>query len=167
MAKRWSPNILTAIRLVLGIASIAATINRYNLVAACLVVVAAFYDHWINHVARRLNTAAEFARDIDMLSDLTAFGLAPATLYFFTLPHTGLSSYLLALAYPVACAFRLARFTIAGAKAYYPSDPLPISGPVLAGLALLGSALPLSVHVISILLVSVAVLSGFRVPRLW
>ena len=71
---------MTAARLLLGIASIASTVNSYMLAGACLVIVAAFYDHWINHVARRLNTTGDFTRDIDMLSDLTAFGLAPATL---------------------------------------------------------------------------------------
>jgi CDP-diacylglycerol--serine O-phosphatidyltransferase len=168
MAKRWSPNVLTATRLALGFASIAATVSSYWLVAAGLVLLAALYDSWDNRVARRLNTTAEFARDIDMLSDLIIFGLAPATLYFFTLfSQSGVAGYLLAMTYPAACAFRLARYTVAGAKAYYPSDPLPIAGPVLSGLALAGAILPTAVHVMAILLTSVLVISTVRILRLW
>ena len=168
MAKRWSPNVLTAVRFGLGVASITATVNRYYMIAAGLVLLAAFYDSWADHVARRLNTTAAFARDIDMLSDLVVFGLAPATLTFcLHFSQQGLSGYVSALVYPVACAFRLARYTVAGAKVYYPSDPLPIAGPVVAGLALVGSLLPAIVHMLAILLVSVLVLSGIRIQRLW
>ena len=168
MAKRWSPNVLTATRLVLGVASITATVNSYWLVAAGFVFLAALYDNWANRLARRLNTTAEFARDIDMLSDLLVFGLAPATLYFFAqFSENGLTGYLLALVYPTACAFRLARYTVAGAKVYYPSDPLPVAGPALSGLALVGSMLPTTVHVMINILVSVLVIANVRVPRLW
>lgn len=168
MVKHWSPNALTAVRFTCGIVSIAAAVQGYWLVAMGLVFIAALFDNWANHVARRLNAIARFARDIDLLSDLLVFGLAPATLYFFThFVQSGAKGYLLALAYPAAAAVRLARHTVDGTKGYFFGMPLVIAGPALAGLALFGPMLPTAFHAMAVLCISALVLSNVRITKLW
>ena len=160
MVKKWSPNALTASRFVLGVVSIAATLNNSYTAGAGLVFLAALYNHWHNRVARRLNNAADCARRIDMLADLLVFAAAPAVLYFNTLfADYELTGFLLAVIYPVACVLRLSRFSLNGASSYSARDSLAVAGPLVSCLALTGYLLPLAVHVILLLLISVAVLT--------
>lgn len=168
MAKRWNPNTLTAVRLAFGLGSIAATLNRYWLLSVGLILLASLFDSWADRVARRLNIAAKYAREIDMVADLTGFGLAPATLYFFLyFTQLGLTGYVIALTFPIAGAIRLARFTVNGTKGYYLGIPLKIAGSMLAAIALMGISLPLNFHVMVIIILSAGVISRFKIPKLW
>ena len=65
-------------------------------------------------VARLLRGTSRFGAELDSLSDVTAFGVAPALiLYLWALNDLGRFGWVAALALAVCCALRLARFNAA------------------------------------------------------
>jgi CDP-diacylglycerol--serine O-phosphatidyltransferase len=114
------PNAVTALALCSGLFGM-----RYGIAgewdkAVYAIVLAAVLDGLDGRIARLLNGSTRFGAELDSLSDVTAFGVAPAIiLYQFVLK--GLHApgavaewiswgWLLALAHAVCCALRLARF---------------------------------------------------------
>lgn len=167
MARRWSPNLLTAMHFTLGLAAMLFALTNQWMLAAGLVFAAAFFDSWDARVARRLNAAGE-ARELDLLADLMSFGIAPATLaYFMHFMNLGWGGYLLAVIFPVAAAVRLARYTAPEAKGHYFGLPLKVAGPLLAGVTFAGYSLPASFHALVVLLFSALTLSHLKIPKVW
>jgi CDP-diacylglycerol--serine O-phosphatidyltransferase len=115
------PNAITALALCSGLFGM-----RYGIAgewdkAVAAIVLAAVLDGLDGRIARLLNGASRFGAELDSLSDVTAFGVAPAIIvYQFVLYwlDRGSESYeawtrfgwLIALAYAVCMAMRLARF---------------------------------------------------------
>ena len=115
------PNAITVMALCSGLFGI-----RYGLAgewekAAGAVVLAAFLDMMDGRIARLLKGQSRFGAELDSLSDVTAFGVAPAIIFYQwmlaelgegTAPHDYWARYgwMLALAHAVCGALRLARF---------------------------------------------------------
>ena len=81
--------------------------------ASLLIVLATVFDALDGRVARMTGRASDFGVQLDSLSDLIAFGVAPAVIMY----HWGLSSFgtlglVAAFAFAAAGAMRLARFNI-------------------------------------------------------
>jgi CDP-diacylglycerol--serine O-phosphatidyltransferase len=103
--------------------------------------VAAILDGIDGRVARLLRGTSRFGAELDSLSDVTAFGLAPALiLYLWALQDIPRLGWVIALALAISCALRLARF-----NAQLDSEDLPnkrlgfltgVPAPAGAGLAL-------------------------------
>jgi CDP-diacylglycerol--serine O-phosphatidyltransferase len=115
------PNAVTALALCSGLFGMRYGIAGEWNMAAGFIVLAAVLDGLDGRIARMLNGATKFGAELDSLSDVTAFGVAPAIiLYQFVLLGPDLSEasrdawtsygWLLALAHAVCCALRLARF---------------------------------------------------------
>jgi CDP-diacylglycerol--serine O-phosphatidyltransferase len=115
------PNAVTALALCSGLFGMRYGIAGEWEKAVGAIVLAAVLDGLDGRIARMLNGASRFGAELDSLSDVTAFGVAPAIiLYQFVLAgldpagaaHEGWTRYgwLLALAHAVCCALRLARF---------------------------------------------------------
>ncbi len=107
------PNLLTTGGLFSGFYSIVATMNGSYLLAAWFVLIAAIFDGLDGKVARLTNTTSKFGVEYDSLSDLVAFGVAPALLmYAWALKPFGKMGWLAAFLYVVCGALRLARFNV-------------------------------------------------------
>jgi CDP-diacylglycerol--serine O-phosphatidyltransferase len=115
------PNAITALALCSGLFGMRYGIAGEWGMAVGAVVLAAVLDGLDGRIARLLNGASRFGAELDSLSDVTAFGVAPAIIvYQFVLYwlDRGTDSYeawtrfgwLIALAYAVCMAMRLARF---------------------------------------------------------
>ncbi len=89
--------------------------------AAIAIVVAGFLDSLDGRVARMTNTTSEFGVQYDSLSDMVAFGVAPAILMFsFALSSLGKVGWAVAFMYMACAALRLARFnTMPDNKVFY------------------------------------------------
>jgi CDP-diacylglycerol--serine O-phosphatidyltransferase len=75
------------------------------------IFVAAVLDGLDGRVARLLKGESRFGAELDSLSDVIAFGVAPAVIvYLWSLQNISQVGWLFALAHAVCCAFRLARF---------------------------------------------------------
>jgi CDP-diacylglycerol--serine O-phosphatidyltransferase len=115
------PNAVTALALCSGLFGIRFGIGGEWDKAVAAVVIAAILDGLDGRIARLLNGQSRFGAELDSLSDVTAFGVAPAIiLYLWVLEPLGeLGSdlerwnrygWLFLLAYAVCAALRLARF---------------------------------------------------------
>jgi len=110
--------------------------------AAAAIVVAALLDGIDGRVARLLRGTSRFGAELDSLSDVTAFGIAPALiLYLWALEDLGRFGWVVALALAVCCALRLARFNTSLDQEDLPKQRLGfttgVPAPAGAGMALL------------------------------
>lgn len=115
------PNAITALALCSGLFAIRYSIAGDWEKAAGAIVLAAFLDMMDGRIARLLKGQSRFGAELDSLSDVTAFGVAPAVILYqwmlAMLAPTGSAfeywaryGWLLALAHAVCGALRLARF---------------------------------------------------------
>jgi len=140
--KNILPNVITLLNLSLGIIAILLTINNSNnnketvnaLIYACLVImVAAVTDRLDGKIARMLGTTSELGKQLDSLSDLISFGVAPIIISWkICLMDFNIFGYLLAILFPIAGAYRLARFNTSEFSNVFTGMPITIAGAFLA-----------------------------------
>ncbi|MBD3647705.1 MAG: CDP-diacylglycerol--serine O-phosphatidyltransferase [Pseudomonadales bacterium] len=105
------PNLITTGALFSGFYGIIAAMSGALEKAAIAVVIAGFLDAMDGRIARMTNTQSEFGVQYDSLSDLVAFGVAPAVLMFsWVLSGLGNIGWMIAFLYMACAALRLARF---------------------------------------------------------
>jgi CDP-diacylglycerol---serine O-phosphatidyltransferase len=106
------PNAVTVLALCFGLTGVRFAIDSQWETAVALILVAAVLDGIDGRIARLLKGTSRFGAELDSLSDLTAFGVAPAlVLYLWALQHLpGRLGWVIALSHAIACALRLARF---------------------------------------------------------
>jgi CDP-diacylglycerol--serine O-phosphatidyltransferase len=115
------PNAVTALALCSGLFAIRFGIAAEWEKAAIAIIVAAVLDGLDGRIARLLNGQSRFGAELDSLSDVTAFGVAPAIIvYLWVFEPLEQASWmqiawvkygwLFALAHAACCALRLARF---------------------------------------------------------
>ena len=136
------PNLFTTAALFAGFYSIVAAMDGRFEAAAVAIFVAMVLDGIDGRVARITNTESAFGAEYDSLSDMVAFGLAPALVaYEWSLAGMGKLGWLAAFIFTAAAALRLARFnTQAGIadKRYFQGLPSPSAAAVMAGFVWLG-----------------------------
>ncbi len=90
-----------------------AAVSHFYEVAAWAILVSAAFDAMDGTVARLTRTMSDFGGEYDSLSDLVAFGVAPAVLmYSFALEPFMRWGWLAAFLYVACAALRLARFNV-------------------------------------------------------
>ncbi|HEY0829318.1 MAG TPA: CDP-alcohol phosphatidyltransferase family protein, partial [Bacilli bacterium] len=82
MIAKSIPNIFTIANLSLGIISIILVFNNNIDWAAIMVIFAMLTDGLDGRVARALNVQSEFGKELDSLSDVISFGVAPAFIMY-------------------------------------------------------------------------------------
>lgn len=105
------PNAVTALALCVGLTGVRMAIDaNWELALAC-VVGAGVLDGMDGRIARLLRANSRFGAELDSLSDVTAFGVAPTLImYFWSLQYAPKFGWIAALSLAVCCALRLARF---------------------------------------------------------
>jgi CDP-diacylglycerol--serine O-phosphatidyltransferase len=107
------PNLLTSASLFCGFYSIIAAINGNYTNAAIATIISGLFDGMDGKIARYTNTQSKFGVQYDSLSDLIAFGAAPALLiYLWGLSTWGRIGWLASFLYLACGALRLARFNV-------------------------------------------------------
>lgn len=101
---------VTVLNLLSGVLSIYAAIHGKFVLASVLLFAAVFFDMIDGYVARKLHLEGDFGAELDSLSDLVSFGVAPMVLLMTFYDTTWLS--VLALSIPICGALRLARHNI-------------------------------------------------------
>lgn len=139
------PNLFTSASLFGGFYAIIAAIHGRYEAAAIAVIISCVCDGLDGRIARFTNTASHFGNEYDSLSDLVAFGVAPAILaYSWALEPFGRLGWLAAFMYVICGALRLARFNIqkdsVDAK-FFKGLPIPAAACFIASVILLTSAL--------------------------
>ncbi len=105
------PNAVTALALCFGLTGVRFGIaENWELAVGC-VVFAGVLDGMDGRIARLLRANSRFGAELDSLSDVTAFGVAPSLILFlWSLHQAPQFGWVAALALAVCCALRLARF---------------------------------------------------------
>nr|WP_153401134.1 phosphatidylcholine/phosphatidylserine synthase [Polymorphobacter fuscus] len=135
------PNAVTVLALCFGLTGVRFGIAGEWEKAVASIIVAGVLDGIDGRIARLLKGATRFGAELDSLSDVTAFGVAPALIvYLWSLQYLPGIGWVIALSHAVTCALRLARF-----NAQIDAAPQPhkragfltgVPAPVAAGLTL-------------------------------
>ena len=148
----WLPNMFTLAALFSGFYAIVQAMNERFEMAAIAIFAAMVLDGLDGRVARMTRTQSDFGAELDSLSDMVSFGVAPALVVYTwalrdfafsqTVPLLGpwLSTrlgWIAAFIYCACAALRLARFNTnidIVDKRYFQGLPSPAAACLLAGL---------------------------------
>ena len=107
------PNIMTLIGVCIGLSSIKFALDLKYELAIIAIILAAVIDGLDGRIARLIKGTSKVGKELDSLTDVISFGVAPAfIMYFWSLNSLGKFGWLLCLIYVVCVALRLARFNV-------------------------------------------------------
>ena len=107
------PNTLTIFGVCLGLSSIKFALDTNYAMAIIAIGFAAILDTLDGRVARLIKGASKVGKELDSLTDVISFGVAPGfIMYFWALNEIGKFGWMFVLIYTVCCALRLARFNL-------------------------------------------------------
>ncbi|MEO9483413.1 MAG: CDP-diacylglycerol--serine O-phosphatidyltransferase [Ekhidna sp.] len=109
--KKYIPNFLTCLNLVIGCLGIYYAITNQKPEAFYFVAAAGIFDFLDGFAARMLKVQSEIGKQLDSLSDLVSFGLLPAFFMLQWLQETS-DYFWIAIIVAVFSAIRLAKFNI-------------------------------------------------------
>lgn len=131
------PNAFTTAALFCGFFAIVQAMNLKFETAAVAIFIAMVLDSLDGRVARMTNTQSDFGAQFDSLSDMVAFGAAPAlVIYEWSLRGLGRWGWLAAFVYVAGAALRLARFNTnidVVDKRFFQGLPSPAAAALVAG----------------------------------
>ena len=111
--KSLLPNTLTIFGVCLGLSSIKFAIDLNYSMAIIAIGFAAILDTLDGRVARLIKGTSKVGKELDSLTDVISFGVAPGIImYFWALNEVDKFGWMLVLIYAVCCALRLARFNL-------------------------------------------------------
>ena len=139
---RYVPNLVTLLCLASGFTSIRFSLNGEWKIAIYLILLASIFDFFDGWFARKLKGGTNFGAELDSLSDVISFGIAPSILIFlWSTSSLGAIGWGSSLFFVICSTLRLARFT---ADIYITNKPIDnseyfvgVPSPAAAGLVLL------------------------------
>jgi len=168
MITKSIPNLFTIGNLFLGIVAIILVFNEKPEYAAMMVIIAMLLDGVDGKVARALNVQSEFGKELDSLSDVISFGVAPAFIMYVVAFQelNPAAAWIITALFPICGALRLARFNvISGTPGYFIGLPIPAAGGVLCTLALFYQDIHVTVLLLSTLVLSYLMVSNIKYPN--
>ena len=107
------PNIMTLVGVCIGLTSIKFAFDGRFELSVIAVLIAAIIDGLDGRIARLIKATSKVGKELDSLTDVISFGVAPAfIMYFWALDNIGRFGWLISLIYVVCVALRLARFNV-------------------------------------------------------
>ena len=112
-ARMILPNMLTLIGVCIGLSSIKFALDEKFELSIVAIIFAALIDGLDGRIARLIKGTSKVGKELDSLTDVISFGVAPSfVMYFWLLNNLGKFGWLLCLIYVVCVALRLARFNV-------------------------------------------------------
>ncbi|WP_033544167.1 CDP-diacylglycerol--serine O-phosphatidyltransferase [Planococcus sp. CAU13] len=164
--KSHTANMLTIGNLAFGGAALMAALNGAYSFSVLFIFIAAFLDRFDGIVARKLNQESALGKQLDSMSDIISFGVAPAILiYELALSDFGIAGMVFTVIYISSGAFRLARFNISESNGYFTGLPITAAGTVLT-LSYFGlGAFPSVFYMFLVLICSLLMISTFTLRK--
>jgi len=107
------PNMFTLVGVCIGLSSIKFAFDEKFTLSIIAIIVAAIIDGLDGRIARLIQGTSKVGKELDSLTDVISFGVAPAfIMYFWKLNELGRIGWLICLIYVVCVALRLARFNV-------------------------------------------------------
>ncbi len=129
------PNMFTLIGVCIGLTSIKFAFDGKFTLSIIAIIVAAIIDGIDGRIARLIQGTSKVGKELDSLTDVISFGVAPAfIMYFWKLNELGRVGWLICLIYVVCVALRLARFNVNSDQApswrdnFFEGVPSPAGG---------------------------------------
>jgi CDP-diacylglycerol--serine O-phosphatidyltransferase len=134
------PNLFTAMNMFCGFLSVIYSSSEQFFMAGWLIILAAVFDALDGLMARLTNSSSQLGVELDSLSDIVSFGVAPAFLIYSTyLFQFEVFGIILSSLIMISGGFRLARFNVqlvGFSKSYFTGLPIPSSGITIASFVL-------------------------------
>lgn len=167
--KHVIPNAVTLANIALGFLGIVAAARGQFERAVLLLFFAALCDLADGKLARALDATSKFGMELDSLSDMVSFGVAPAVLvYQSVLQQLGAIGIAVAVLYPLCGAVRLARYnsdaSVIGEHTFL-GVPIPIAASYLWSMVLVRDALHPWAIAAGTLVIAVCMVSTLKVPK--
>lgn len=133
LLKRIIPSLFTLGNLVFGLIAILLIVEGKPHSGAAFIIVGMLLDGLDGRLARYLGVSSEFGKELDSLSDLVTFGVAPAFVaYSLALEDFALLGIIIAFIFPLCGAIRLARFNVVDSKpGVFIGMPITMAGGIL------------------------------------
>ena len=107
------PNMFTLVGVCIGLTSIKFAFDEKFGLAIICIIVAGLIDGLDGRIARLIQGTSKVGKELDSLTDVISFGVAPAfIMYFWQLNTLGRVGWLICLIYVICVALRLARFNV-------------------------------------------------------
>ena len=130
---KYIPSIITLTGLFCGFMAIA---RADYAISPLLIIISFVCDGLDGFVARLLNTSSEIGKQLDSLSDIVCFGVAPAYLYYLMAPDDSYLCMVVPSVIVLAGAFRLARYNVLTPVNYFRGLPIPSAAFFFVGIVL-------------------------------
>lgn len=165
--KTQTANVLTLANLGLGGFAIIAGINGQLHLSLMLIFIAALADRFDGMAARKLQIESDLGKQLDSMSDIISFGVAPALLlYQGILNLFGFPGVFFTIFYIGCGAFRLARFNISDNNGFFTGLPITAAGCLLTLSYLAIPYLPPFSFLFIILVLSLLMISTFTLKKI-
>ena len=107
------PNIFTLVGVCIGLSSIKFAFDGNFQISILAIIIAAVIDGLDGRIARLIKGTSQVGKELDSLTDIISFGVAPAfIMYFWKLNQLGRIGWFICLIYVICIALRLARFNV-------------------------------------------------------
>lgn len=134
-------NFVTGLSLACGFLSIIFSLEGHFTFASLTIIIAVILDGLDGQIARICRSSSQFGKEMDSLTDVISFGVAPSILgYSFIYHQFQLAAIMGLLFYLVCSVMRLAKFNITPKEKlvnYFYGLPTTASGAILASFILL------------------------------
>lgn len=165
MKREWLPNLLTLANLASGFISMIFTVHSRFEMAALAILIGGLFDSLDGRVARLLGVTSQIGQELDSLSDVISFGIAPGLLmYVLDLQYFGVLGASIAILFAVCAGFRLARFNVETPSGYFVGLPSTAAGGTVASFVLYGAKLHSPFYLVLALMLAVLMVSRLRYP---
>jgi CDP-diacylglycerol--serine O-phosphatidyltransferase len=168
-AKHLIPNAVTLANIALGFMGMVAAAQHQFERSVVLLFCAALCDLADGKLARALDATSQFGMELDSLSDMVSFGIAPAVLvYLSVLNKLGLAGMAIAVVYPLCGALRLARYnsdTGPLGKVTFLGVPIPIAAGYIWSMVMVRDGLSPWLIAGGTIGMAVAMVSTLKVPK--
>lgn len=169
MAKSTVPNMFTFANLACGVLSLIMTFQPNYKWACFFILIAGLIDRYDGRVARFLQVSSDLGKELDSLADLVSFGVAPSILIFsmYNFTSFGVIGYLLVLIFPIAGAYRLARYNSTTFNNVFMGIPITIAGVLLAiyGLITIKIRTNVILTIVLVLILSYLMISKLKIKK--
>ncbi|HZK83732.1 MAG TPA: CDP-diacylglycerol--serine O-phosphatidyltransferase [Desulfosporosinus sp.] len=165
------PSIFTLANLLFGFLALTLVIEANYTIASAMILGSVLMDTLDGKVARRLSVSSDFGKELDSLSDLVSFGVAPAILTYQAILYPLQPEYLRYIGLSIAAIFalcgavRLARFNMLNITTHFEGVPITFAGGFLALLMLFRNMFPWYIYPLIMVILAFLMVSRFKVTK--
>ncbi len=159
-------NVLTLLNLSFSIMALMLILKGFFHWSIVFLLIAALFDRFDGMVARHLNVESAFGKELDSLSDIVSFGIAPSLLLYQSVFHD--LSFLgaaVTIFYILAGAVRLARYNITDFDGVFCGLPITAAGVILVISFFFVSFIPSFVYAILMFILGLLMVSTIRITK--